>query len=311
MSPGSNTENYLAFARIGLRENPGKNLNQVTCPDRDSNPGHLVSRPDALTVYGTQKNHLPDLLVISVVPSAQKLGIRGNFIFMQDNDHKHMTHNTRLWILYSIPSYLQTPPQSPDIRPKTRHITSKESLKTAIIEEWNNIPASITSNLVNSIPRSVSWKAGGKKTLRRRRCRWEDNIKTDLREVEYDGRDSINLAQDRDRWRAYVRAAMNLRVLYEPFVSKKHKCHSNPGPRGGQDYGLNKEGSGTRLHIKKPSPGAQSKGARRVGSSGLGNEQAKVWGLPDQSSGPEMSASGVHAHCGENVFVVIVNEPHL
>ncbi|KAJ4449314.1 hypothetical protein ANN_00712 [Periplaneta americana] len=50
MSPGSNTESYPAFARIGLRENPGKNLNQVTCPDRDSNPGHLVSQPDALTV---------------------------------------------------------------------------------------------------------------------------------------------------------------------------------------------------------------------------------------------------------------------
>ncbi|KAJ4447140.1 hypothetical protein ANN_09141 [Periplaneta americana] len=52
--PGSlkacNTESYPAFARIGLRENPGKNLNQVTCPDRDSNPGHLVSRPDALSV---------------------------------------------------------------------------------------------------------------------------------------------------------------------------------------------------------------------------------------------------------------------
>ncbi|KAJ4451917.1 hypothetical protein ANN_03395 [Periplaneta americana] len=50
MSPGSSTESYPAFARIGLRENPGKNLNQVTCPDRDSNPSHLVSRPDALTV---------------------------------------------------------------------------------------------------------------------------------------------------------------------------------------------------------------------------------------------------------------------
>ncbi|KAJ4448429.1 hypothetical protein ANN_10445 [Periplaneta americana] len=50
MSPGSSTESYPAFARIGLRENPGKNLNQVTCPDRDSNPGHLVSLPDALTV---------------------------------------------------------------------------------------------------------------------------------------------------------------------------------------------------------------------------------------------------------------------
>ncbi|KAJ4435320.1 hypothetical protein ANN_17930 [Periplaneta americana] len=50
MNPGSSTESYPAFARIGLRENPGKNLNQVTCPDRESNPGLLVSRPDALTV---------------------------------------------------------------------------------------------------------------------------------------------------------------------------------------------------------------------------------------------------------------------
>ncbi|KAJ4433810.1 hypothetical protein ANN_16122 [Periplaneta americana] len=45
-----NTESYPAFARIGLRENPGKTLKQVNCPDQDSNPGHLVSRPDALTV---------------------------------------------------------------------------------------------------------------------------------------------------------------------------------------------------------------------------------------------------------------------
>jgi hypothetical protein len=39
-----------------------------------------------------------------------------------------------------------------------------------------------------------------------------DSIKMDLREVEWDGRDWINLAQDRDRWRAYVNAVMNLRV---------------------------------------------------------------------------------------------------
>ncbi|KAJ4448497.1 hypothetical protein ANN_10513 [Periplaneta americana] len=37
----------------------------------------------------------------------------------------------------------------------------------------------------------------------------------DLREVGYDDRDWINLAQDGDQWRAYVRAAMNLRVLLE------------------------------------------------------------------------------------------------
>ncbi|KAJ4432406.1 hypothetical protein ANN_21025 [Periplaneta americana] len=52
----------------------------------------------------------------------------------------------------------------------------------------------------------------GKRPLGRPRRRWEDNIKMDLREVGYDDREWINLAQDRDQWRAYVRAAMNLRV---------------------------------------------------------------------------------------------------
>ncbi|KAJ4434836.1 hypothetical protein ANN_23407 [Periplaneta americana] len=42
----------------------------------------------------------------------------------------------------------------------------------------------------------------------------------DLREVEYDGRDWIKLPQDRDRWRAYVRAAMNLRVLKRHFEAR-------------------------------------------------------------------------------------------
>ncbi|KAJ4427408.1 hypothetical protein ANN_25030 [Periplaneta americana] len=52
----------------------------------------------------------------------------------------------------------------------------------------------------------------GKRPLGRPRRRWEDNIKMYLREVGYDGRDWINLAQDRDQWRAYVKAAMNLRT---------------------------------------------------------------------------------------------------
>ncbi|KAJ4447601.1 hypothetical protein ANN_09608 [Periplaneta americana] len=50
MSPGSNTESYPAFAHIGLRENPGKKPQPGNLPRQDSNPGHLVSRPDALTV---------------------------------------------------------------------------------------------------------------------------------------------------------------------------------------------------------------------------------------------------------------------
>jgi hypothetical protein len=39
-----------------------------------------------------------------------------------------------------------------------------------------------------------------------------DNIKMDLRKIGWDGRDWIDLAQDRDQWRAFVNAVMNLRV---------------------------------------------------------------------------------------------------
>jgi hypothetical protein len=42
--------------------------------------------------------------------------------------------------------------------------------------------------------------------------RWEDNIKMYLREIGWSGVDWINLAQDRDQWRALVNTVMNLRV---------------------------------------------------------------------------------------------------
>ncbi|KAJ4446150.1 hypothetical protein ANN_12843 [Periplaneta americana] len=74
MSPGSSTESYPAFARIGLRENPGKNLNQVTCPDRDSNPGHLVSQPDALTVT-------PQPMFLSQIENPSYITVQNNRTF--------------------------------------------------------------------------------------------------------------------------------------------------------------------------------------------------------------------------------------
>jgi hypothetical protein len=52
----------------------------------------------------------------------------------------------------------------------------------------------------------------GRRPLGRPRRRWEDNIKADLREVAWGGMNWIELAQDRDRWRAVVNAVMNLRV---------------------------------------------------------------------------------------------------
>jgi hypothetical protein len=43
--------------------------------------------------------------------------------------------------------------------------------------------------------------------------RWVDNIKMDLREIGWDGLDWIDMAQDRDQWRALVNTALNLRAL--------------------------------------------------------------------------------------------------
>ena len=55
-------------------------------------------------------------------------------------------------------------------------------------------------------------KREGKRPLRRPRGRWEDNIKMDLQEMGCGGTNWIELAQDRDRWRAVVTAVMNFRV---------------------------------------------------------------------------------------------------
>jgi hypothetical protein len=55
-------------------------------------------------------------------------------------------------------------------------------------------------------------KLGAKSPLGRPRRRWVDHIKMDLREVGWSDMDWIDLAQDRDQWRALVNTVMNLRV---------------------------------------------------------------------------------------------------
>ena len=61
-----------------------------------------------------------------------------------------------------------------------------------------------------SVHRVLVGKPEGKMPLGRPRRRWEDNIKMDLQEVG-GGRDWMEMAQDRDRWRALVNRVMNLR----------------------------------------------------------------------------------------------------
>ncbi|KAJ4449015.1 hypothetical protein ANN_00409 [Periplaneta americana] len=98
-------------------------------------------------------------------------------------------HNTGLQVLYS----------SPDI---IRNIKSRRL-------RWAGHVARMGES--RNAYRVLVGRPEGKRPLGRPRRRWEDNIKMDLREVGYDDRDWINLAQDRDQWRAYVTAAMNLR----------------------------------------------------------------------------------------------------
>ena len=62
------------------------------------------------------------------------------------------------------------------------------------------------------VHRILVGKPEGKRPLGRPRPRWEDNIKMDLQEVGGGCGDWMELAQDRDRWRALVSTAMNHRV---------------------------------------------------------------------------------------------------
>jgi hypothetical protein len=65
---------------------------------------------------------------------------------------------------------------------------------------------------IMNVYRLLVRKPEGKRPLGRPRCRWIDNIKMDLLEIELNVVYWIGLAPDRYRWRALVNSVMNLRV---------------------------------------------------------------------------------------------------
>jgi hypothetical protein len=66
---------------------------------------------------------------------------------------------------------------------------------------------------VRGVHRVLVGKPEGKRPLERPRRRWKDNIKMDLQEVRGSRGDWMDLAQDRDRWRALVGTMRNFRIL--------------------------------------------------------------------------------------------------
>ena len=55
-------------------------------------------------------------------------------------------------------------------------------------------------------------KHEGKRPLGRPRSAYKDNIKIDLREIEWEGTDCVNVAQVREKWRANLNMVINCRV---------------------------------------------------------------------------------------------------
>jgi hypothetical protein len=98
-------------------------------------------------------------------------------------------HNEELHILYSSPNIIR---QIKEMR-RAGHVAR-------IGEERN-------------VHRVLMGKSEGKRPLERPRDTWEDGIRMDLREIGWRIVDWIQLAQDRDRWRAVVNTVMNLLVL--------------------------------------------------------------------------------------------------
>jgi hypothetical protein len=107
----------------------------------------------------------------------------------------------------------------------TREWTKLHSEELHILYSSQNIIRQIKSRRMRSaghvarmgeernVYRVLIGKPEGKRPLRRPKRRWEDGIRMDVRDIDWGSVDWMQLAQDRDRWRAIVNTVMNLRVL--------------------------------------------------------------------------------------------------
>lgn len=104
-------------------------------------------------------NILKDILL----QSAEKLGLSTEFRFYQDNDTKHKSGVVQSWLIWNCPHLMEPPAQSPDLnvienlrallenKIRNHDISSKEALKSALLQEWNKITPETTQKLVASM----------------------------------------------------------------------------------------------------------------------------------------------------------------
>ncbi|GFW09279.1 transposable element Tcb2 transposase [Trichonephila clavipes] len=97
---------------------------------------------------------------------AEKLGIEEDYLFYQDNDPKHFTHNTRFWLLYNCSKVIKALAQSPDLNPiehlgsifgkrlREGHFSNKCQMEI-FREEWAKIDQEMTENLVKLMPQCL------------------------------------------------------------------------------------------------------------------------------------------------------------
>lgn len=106
-----------------------------------------------------------DILKNDLMESVRMLGLEDSFYLVQDNDPKHSSYLVREWLLYNVRRKLEYPPQSPDLNVieylwdhmkrqlwKRNNITSKSTLKAALLEEWSRIPIETLQKLSRSMP---------------------------------------------------------------------------------------------------------------------------------------------------------------